>query len=539
MGVLQRKEFVFPILLSIAFIVLGSFPYWYGYATAAEDEVFMGFVGRGTPGAQGYLMLARQVMDDGHLMENKMTPEPLPDTYFNLEYWLFGKFAKHTGLGLLGTFHAWRAMTVIGYLCAVYFLAALCLPSLFQRRIALLLIACGSGLGWMIWTVNTFTPLQLDPSLDLKGVAIPGYLVNKPHFIRGGLFAVLQYACLILGERSGKRRYFVYCGLAALAHSIIRPYHLPETYLILALFPILLCAREGRIDYRRLGNYFTAGLVLFPVVLYYGWMAYENTLGMAGWKRQSLFLLQDFFWMGIPFVVVSAHFACLGFSRWRSAPVEYVLIALWLFTAWCLNQTFPYFTAGHELAFYAYTTVPPLLLFGVTIPTLGRLLPASLTEAVATRRRLAAAALLLATLPTSVYVYANFFTDLHQDTPWTHYLKKDVHASLSWLEENTSPDSVILASHDTSQFVPVLADRKVVSGHDMLTAWYEQKNGEVQRFFATPDDLDFKREMITRYRITHIIEGPDERALGQANLSALPFLNPIHHQGNTTIYETR
>ncbi|MCC6143758.1 MAG: hypothetical protein IT368_08115, partial [Candidatus Hydrogenedentes bacterium] len=193
MNGINRREFLFPFLLALAFIAVGSLPYWYGYATAHDDEVFMGFVGRGTPGAQGYLMLAQQVMGDRQLMENKMTNEPLPRTYVNVEFWLYGKFAKYTGLGLMGTFHAWRALTAIAYLCIIYFLAALGLPTVFLRRTALLLIALGSGLGWIIWCINVMTPLDLPLPLDLNGVAISGYLMNKPHFIRGGLFAALQY----------------------------------------------------------------------------------------------------------------------------------------------------------------------------------------------------------------------------------------------------------------------------------------------------------------------------------------------------------
>ncbi len=546
-GPAPPREYLFPLALAVAFVVLGSAPYVYGYWTAPEGTEFMGFVGRGTPGANGYLMLARQVADGGHLMQNQYTPAPTPYTYFNLEWWLFGQCARVSGLSLMGVFHVWRVLTVLAYFAALYWFAGLCLPTRGMRRYAVLLVTIGTGFGWIVWGVNRFLGLDLPLPADLGGVCVPGYLVSKPHFMRAAVFALLKYGLLLRGEQTGKARYFALSGVAALGHSAIRPYHLPETYLVYALLPLLLCWKDGRLDLRRLGRYALAGLVLLPAVAYYAWMAWENTLGMAGWQRDSLFLLQLALWLGWPFVVLCVYFLLRGFApeRVRAAGVPALLLGLWLLIAWLLLNTSPYFSAGQELAFFALTTVPPIaVLLGPWREARGWLAGrapglAAWLEAPG-RARLLAAALLLAAMPGTIYVYANFFRDLHRERPgsiWRYYLDDSVAGAVQWLGvqgHETAP--VLLASPATAQFVPRLADVRVVCGHDMLSPYFAQERGYVERFYRDTADVGYKRWLAERCRVDYVLVGPEERALGAFDAPAIPWLEPVFTQDDVTLY---
>lgn len=532
-----RREYRLAWAAALFFVLAGSLPHLYGHLRTPEDEVFMGLVGRGTPGGQGYLMLAKQVRDGGHLMQNRMTPEPTPHTYFNLEWWIFGKTSAWTGLSLIGTFHFWRIISVVAFCLAFYYLLTLALPRRGQRSTAFLLVTCTAGFGWVVWLLNGFAGLELWRPPDLDGITVPGYLVNKPHFIRAGIFAALFYAFLIRGEQTQQRRWFVWAGLAGIGHSVIRPYHFPESYLMLALLPVVFMAREGRFDRRRAENHALAGAVLFPAVLYYAWMAHENTLGMAGWVRQSLFLLQDIAWLGAPFLIVAAHFLIAGCWGWRRAPMPMLVIGLWLLVAWLLNQAFPYFIAGHEAGFYAYVMAPPILLAGAAWPALRRAALAWGGIGLHRRRRLAAAAIILLGLPSAAYGHARFYWDLHYPmSPWRYYITRDMHGAMEWLRDNTPPASVVLASRDTSQFIPVVAGNRVVTGHDMLTAHYEEKNGQLKRFLATRGDDDYKRWMLREYDVRYVFMGPFEWRQDGFEPADHPWLEPVFHQGAVTVY---
>jgi hypothetical protein len=549
--VIKYREYWFPMALAVFFSVVGSFPYVYGYASAEPGEHFMGFVGRDTPGANGYFMFARQVQLDGNFMQNKMTSEPLPDNYFNLEWWLFGKSARWTGLSLIAMFHVWRVLTVFGFMWTFYFLARLCLDRVGERRLALSLVVFGGGFGWMIWLANRAAGLHLALPLDLDGVGIPGYLINKPHFIRAGICTLLTYGFLILGERTGKRRYFAYSGLAALIHTAIRPYHLPETYLVYLVFPLILSWREGRISRARVLNYGLAGLMLLPGVLDIAFMAWQNTLGMAGWYRQSLFLLQQVLWLGWPFALVCIAFVFSGFTpeRIRTARESTILLCLWLTIAWLLVNAFPYFPAGHELAFYPLVLVPPILVFRTAFPLIrdwaaahpAGLRPLNGLNLSSPRLlRTGVAFLVLVSLPSTAYVYRSFFTGLHRETgagPWrTFYLTDDEYQTLDWMHKTISPQAVVLASLETSQFIPRVSGQKVLSGHDMLTAYYDRKNAEVQKFFALRGDDQFKREMIKYYHVDYVLYGPDERRLGEMRPEQYPWMKKVYQHGDVTLY---
>ncbi|MBI2435698.1 MAG: hypothetical protein HYV26_22820 [Candidatus Hydrogenedentes bacterium] len=544
------REYLFPCVLACFFAVIGTFPYGYGYATAPEGKAFMGFVGRGTCGLNGYLMFAKQVQDGQHLLENRTTPEPLPRTYFNIEWWLFGIVAKLTGLSLIVTFHLDRIFTVFFYCLSLYYLAARCLPTPGWRQLAVALITLGSGLGWVLLLATSLTGLELPqtfdwPAIDLQGVSIFAYLVNQPHFVRAAACAALTYAFLLDGERTGKLRYFVFSGLAAFAHSMIRPYHIAELYLVYALFPVLLWIRGAGLEapaaWRRFMNYGVAGLAHSPAALFYLYLAIEGTLGMAGWRRQSRFLFSTVLWMGLPFLLVCVHFAWNGLCHWRSARPATLLLGLWLGIAWLLVNTFPFFVAGHEAAWGAYTTAPVLLALIGPVPAALRWLQVHgrgrlrFTSPLA--RRAMAGILVLACMPSSVYAYARMFTTLHHPVyPQHYYLDKDTLAALRWLEAHSSPEDVVLASHNTSQYIPRFSHNKVVTYHDMLTANYAEKTAQVKQFFANQGDDAFKRWLVQHYNVRFILYGPEEREEGAMRPEDHPWMQQVLQTGQATVW---
>jgi len=532
---IQRREWLFPAVLALAFIAIGSLPYSYGYDIAPEDSEFMGFVGRGTPGANSYLAFARQAAEGRNGFTNLYTPASPGGAYYNPEWWVMGRAAQWAGLSLIAAFHVGRALSVLAFALAAYYLCAVSLRGVGRRRAALLLITCGTGLGWVLYAVNAGLGTSLALSLDAQGVNIFGHLVNKPHFIRAGVFAALQYAWFIRGEQTGRTGYFALSGLAAAGHSLIRPYHIPEALLFLLLYGVLrVWARPE--NGMRLG--FQLGLCALchgPVILWHALVYLKNPLGLHALDAwNSVFFLPLLLWLGLPFAALCGFVLWQGYRRapvdWRATPV----LALWLLTALLLAQCHPYFQWGVE-SYFPWVLAPPILFLRHVWPRLEKL--HRITGLPPWLRGAAMAAIAAAVFPGTLLTYGKFFADLrHPESPWQYYLDRGTGTAIVWLGEHASERGVVLASHDTSQFIPRLANLRTVTGQDVLSANYRQHNAWVARFFQSPGDDGFKAWLCRELGVTHVIAGPFERAIAGAHFTPPRWLEPLRTFGETTVY---
>jgi len=547
-----RKNW-FPLVLAAAFALAGSLPYLYAYTLETADSHFMGFVGRGVFGHNGYLMLARQAQSGLHLMENLLAPEPLPRVFFNLEWWLFGKMARWTGLSLVATFHVWRIATGFLFALSITYLLRQCLATEFQRRFALALIMLGSGFGWIILAVSRAliyllpaarnwvhdsTPggvlfknvlMQLPP--DVAGVSAPGSLVIQPHFMVAAAFAALTCAFLIKAVQTDKTRYYLFTGLGALAHSIIRPYNIPEMYLMFAIYPALLWARDRRFDSRKLTGGALAGAVVAPMVVYYAWLAYTGALGGTGpaWQPGSFF--HHVLWLGLPFVLALP--ALFGLVRLRQADPALLLIGLWLVLAFLIEQSYPWYKSGQEAAFPAYIVAPTILATAGPFRWIYRWLQRR--HGSPAFKRVAATLLILLSMPSFLVAYRRMFTDL-ETRPAPYYISADLHAALLWLEQNAQKHDTVLASFETGQLVPRLAGVKSFQGHYMITPNAPEKRALAERFYGTRGDNKFKLSLARQYGIRYVISSPLERRPDGFIPADHPWLKQVFSRGDVQIF---
>ncbi len=519
-----RHDIYFPAAIALVVVVLGSLPYVYGYASTPPDYEFMGFIGRDTPGANSYLAFAQQAANGQMGLTNLYTPDSPSQGYYNLEWGIMGWTARWTGCSLITLFHVGRVVSAVAFVFAAWYLCLVCLAGRGQRRGALLLISFGAGLGWIPYGSNALFGTHLALPLDAQGVSIFAYLVNKPHFIRAGVFAALQYAWFIRGTQRDDLRYFALAGLAAAAHSIIRPYQIPESCLFLLLYGALTVWQEparGRRVLLQLGV--CAGAHL-PAILWHGIIYIQNPLGLGAFVAwQPVLLLSQLLWLGIPFCAVLAAGAW-GLTK-RSLNLGAIpVLAIWLVVAQVLLQCYPYFPWGVE-SYFPWVLAPPLLFVRYVWP--------------ARAPRVLLVAMIVLVIPCNVLHYGKFFNDLrHPDAPWVYYLHNHVGDAMTQLSRFGDEGDVVLASHDTSQFVPRLAGLRVVAGQDALSVDYEENNALVLRFFQSPGDVGFKEWFVRTRNIDFVFVGPFEQAVAPQELGEIPWLAPVYSNDLVTIYRT-
>lgn len=557
----KLKQYGFPAAFAVAFAVAGSLPYAYGYLHAGDTTQFTGFVGRGVFGPNGYMMLARQAQHGQRLFENLMTPENVPRAFFNLEWWLFGRMAAWTGLSLVAMHHVWRMAIVALIAAAVWYLARSSLESRFQQRFAFALIFLGSGFGWIFYVaskiilyvvpsaqamaVNDFNAgfwmrgLLFPLPLDIKGVSLPAYMINQPHFVLATACAVLAFAFLIAGENSGKVRYFILSGLMAFLHAAVRPYNIPETLLIYILFPVLLSFRDGQIDRARIGKYALAAVFLLPAVVYYAWIAKAHVLGGSkGPNWTPGHFVDDVLWLGLPCLLMCLWIA--GVGAIRTAKPSTILLGLWLAIAFVLEQSHNYYNTGQEASFPSYMIVPAILATAGPFRAIyhfvrdNAFLQRALNWEPATPRfkRIAAACVVAACMPSFILAYAMMFTSL-RDRPAPYYISNDVAAGIAWLEENAATHDTVLANFETSQLVPRMAGIKTFQGHYMITPDAPAKRTQAERFAGQPGDDAFKHALVKDNNIRYVLFGPSEGN----GAETIPWLKTCFTQGPVRIFK--
>ena len=534
-------------------------PYAYGYLHADNSTQFTGFVGRGVFGPNGYMMFARQAQHGQWLFENLMTPENVPRAFFNLEWWMFGRMAAWTGLSLVAMHHVWRVAIVALIAAAVWYLARLCLETRFQQRFAFALIFLGPGFGWIFYLASKII-LCVVPSvqatassdfnagfwmrgllfplpLDIKGVSLPTYMINQSHFVLATAFAVLTFAFLIAGENSGKLRYFILSGVMAFLHAAVRPYNIPETLMIYILFPVLLSFRDGRIDHGRFRKYALATVFLLPAVLYYTWIAKAHVLGGSkGPNWTPGHFVDDVLWLGLPCLLMCLWIA--GVGAIRTAKPSTILLGLWLAIAFVLEQSHTYYNTGQEASFPSYMIVPAILATAsiraiyhfisnnAFLRGLLRWDPASPRF-----KRLAAACVVAACMPSFILAYAMMFTSL-RDRPAPYYISNNVATGIAWLEQNAATHDTVLANFETSQLVPRMAGIKTFQGHYMITPNAPAKKAQAERFASQPDDDAFKRALVKDNHIRYVLG----RSEGNG-AETIPWLKPCFTQGPVHIFK--
>jgi hypothetical protein len=206
--------------------------------------------------------------------------------------------------------------------------------------------------------------------------------------------------------------------------------------------------------------------------------------------------------LGLPGIL-----AAVSFARWtatpapvrekiRSIPAEILLLGLWL--------------AVNLVLLYAPFSLQRRLMLGLWIPLAA--LAAPKIEAwlylpvLSVRRALAVSVPLFLTSAVSLTIL--LFAGLTHDS--LLFLTRDGAAAADWLEGNARGE-VVLASPETSLWLPGMAGVKVVYGHPMETPHADQALQDVEAFFQ-PTSPDKQRQILIDHRVNWILCTAEEPA---------------------------
>jgi hypothetical protein len=475
------------ILVSACVVALASVPYLVVYLTTPPDLRFVGALINPYDG-DSYFAKMQIGAQGGWLFSLMYTAQDHPDVLLFSFHILLGHVSAWTHLPIPLVYHAVRILAGFGLLLVVYALIARVIEDVTGRRIAFLMAALSSGLGWLaliaghtetadlvIPESNTFYSLQINAHFALAMALMTGMFL------------------MFMDRRSEVTRTAA-LSVASLALAIVQPFAVAPVYLTLGVTWLLCAWRDRRVAWRGIWPVVIAGLVTLPLTLYTFWVTQANPV-LGGWTAQNLTPSPPVwdYALGYGVILVLAVPGVSAAVRRRS-DADLLLLAWVAVTA---------------LLLYAPFALQRRFSLGLHIP-LAILAARGLWQW--TRRRLVIGLVFASTLLTTLLILLLAVVGgLQRDARL--FVSADEAAAMDWLKINSPRQAIVLASPEMGLFIPAWAGRRVVYGHPFETVDAEQTRARVEAFFATSSDAE-RQAMLREWRAAFVFIGPRERKLG-------------------------
>jgi hypothetical protein len=528
--VITMAEWRWAAAFAAAVMVLTAAPYLVGVVAQTPEWRFGGLL-IGVEDGSAYLARMAQGARGAWLVTPVYTSEPQPGALLYQFYVLLGKLSGPDHTSRLLVYHAARLVGGVLTLLASYRFLAEFLRFVRQRRLALVLVGLGGGLGWL---------------LELAGqggllASLPLDFISPEAFTFLSLYALphlaVSRALLVLGILAYLRGRGVWAGLAWLGVALIQPIHVLAMWAVIAVDMILphpspqplgeeVKRLTPMVPSRSWRTVLTAVALPAPVVLYtLAVFALDPIL--RSWNLQSQlpsphpvhYLLGYGLWL-VP--------GAFGWRVLRRRPV----LARWT-AAWLLAL---------PVLLYLPLPIQRRLAEGAQLPLV---ILAVLGLTVVLRRRWLTRLVLGASTLTSLFLVLGGLVVASRPTPPVFHAADQV-AVFRWIAAHV--DATIrggqsdgaqsgLGAYETGNLIPVYTPLRAYLGLSTETVSYREKRYRVERFFRLETSDAERRDLLAEGDVRYVFVGPPERALGSFDPAAAPFLARRFESGAYAVYE--
>ncbi|MBI5292088.1 MAG: hypothetical protein HY872_09450 [Chloroflexi bacterium] len=556
---ISTKEWRWAAIFSAAVMALTCVPYLVGAARSGDDGRFSGFV-IGVEDGNSYLAKMQLGAHGQWLFQLPYAIEDHPKSLVYSFYILLGKLAGwvvgtadplRLHDALVFSFHAARVACGFGLLLTSYAFVAELLPRVRQRRLALMLVALGGGLGWLAL------------ALQLPGVPLEFYspeaftfldLYSLPHLaaarmaMLGGL---LFYMRAVRATRAGGAvwRWLIAAAGAWALLTFIQPFYMIIVYVILAMHIAILgvfAFREtegaltrgldmGATAVRALWVAALAGLAGAPMVLYTFLLMTADPVYQT-WGAQNVILSPAPWYYALAWGLLAVP-AVFGLrSLYRRNVLAWALVAGWLAAVPVLLYV-PY-NLQRRFAEGAQVPLVALAVLGLTagLPTVKRL------RLVGRRGwRYASLGLVALSLPATMLLWVGGIVGASQPAH-PMFQNNDQVATYVFLARSVPPRSVVLSSYQFGNAAPAYGYVVAFAGHGPETPHLDTKLEMVAQFYDPKVDAGSRRDSFLLIGMPYVVIGPFERELGAfdpADPKQADYLQRIFQSGDYSVWSLK
>ena len=507
------------------------------------DHVFTGSLHMYADDAATYWSWMDQARQGRLAFTDRFTTEAHPRNYVNLLFFTMGSVSRLTGIGVVKVYTVARPVLGVILFFLLYLLAARLYTRPEERFVCFLFLLLSSG-----WEgIGTL----LGPHIGIQHVSSAQWwtpelstffsLVLFPHFLAGficmaGSLLLMMAAWSAEQKPKGTRvRLALGAGAVLFVLTFFHPYDVVALVGTIAATPFLF-ALLGQGTLRRDLTLSAVALgVWLPALLYNYWLFTQNP-AMRAWDLQNIMItptplgLLICLGVGLPLAVLSL----LALRRMgRPALVLWVWLLVILV---CIQLPVRFQRRMIGGVQFPLAGLAAAGLFLVVLPWLLRVFPRPQARVPVAL----ALGLLMVPLQVSTPFYVcNAEWQRVRRVKYPAWLPAPLRASLRYLAKAPGPETVVLSSYDTGNYVPHYSGKRCVLGHYALTIDADRKKEEIARFFSEEKADDaWRTAMLRTWDARYLVLGPYERALGRFDPSRHPWLRLLHVEGVGTADET-
>ncbi|MCC6189615.1 MAG: hypothetical protein IT318_11315 [Anaerolineales bacterium] len=513
---ITRAEWRWVTAFAGVVMLLTSIPYLRGVTAQTEGWEFGGFL-LAVEDANAYIAQMGQGARGEWLYVPAYSSEAYAGALVYALLHLLGRLAGTAHTTQVVVYHAARVLFSSIMLAVSYAFLARLLPTISLRRLGLLLVALGGGLGWLLALMRPGPWLGSLP-VDFILPEAFSYLILFAYVhlaLARALFLVALLAYL-----AGRG---VWAGLALLAAGLVQPLVVIVAWSVIGLHVVLAwilrqnqAGRGWQQDWRAA---LWAAALPAPFVAYTVYLFRFDPL-LSQWMAQNQLPSPHPVHYLLAYGALLAP-AALGWrALWRQAPRLAVFVGGWLALAPIL----------------VYVPIPTQrrLAEGLQLPLVA-LAVLGLGQLAARWQRPATATVLLAALPTALLLWLGALSAAGSVAE-PIFQPPDKLAAFAWLRQNSRSGQVALSAYLTGNVLPAYTPLRAYIGLGTETLHLAEKAPRVAAFYAagTPDAA--RRQLLEDGRIAYVLFGPAERALGEFDASAADYLAWRFESGQYSIY---
>ena len=117
------------------------------------------------------------------------------------------------------------------------------------------------------------------------------------------------------------------------------------------------------------------------------------------------------------------------------------------------------------------------------------------------------------------------------------FLPADQRAVFAWLTDHVEPGQVALAAFETGNFIPAYTPLLAYIGHGPESLFLAQKEPRVAAFYQSATSNAERQQLLSDGRITWVLFGPHERALGDFDAATVSYLSWRFSSGAYAVYQ--